>query len=212
VRTRPGGPVDQLRRIHAERRFQRKKSVMKRVTMTIAGTVAVAALAAGCASSSKTSSTPSPGTSSAAPAAASAHGAATLRAASSPEGQILVDGSGRTLYLFQSDTSSTSTCNGACATAWPPDTTSGTPSASGLNASLVGTGMRADHAAQVTYKGHPLYYFADDSKPGDVNGQGVDAFGGRWYVVSPTGAAITTAASAPSSSSGSSNSGGGYGY
>jgi len=187
---------------------------MKRVTTVLAGTAAVAALAAGCASSTKASTTPAPAASSPAPASATAQGAAVLKTASSPEGQILVDGSGRTLYLFQSDTTSVSTCNGACATAWPPDTTSGTPSANGLNTSLVGTSMRTDHATQVTYKGHPLYYFADDSKPGDVNGQGSDAFGGHWYVVGPSGAAITTAAPAapsPSSTGGGSGTGGGGG-
>ncbi|MBC3840027.1 hypothetical protein GXW82_06970 [Streptacidiphilus sp. 4-A2] len=166
---------------------------MKRVTLILAGTVAVAAVAAGCSSSatssSKTSTTPSPS----ATASPSATGTAVVKTASSTEGQILVDGSGRTLYLFQADTGPVSTCNGACATAWPPDTTTGTPTADGLNTALVGTSVRADHSTQVTYKGHPLYYFADDAKAGQTNGQGADAFGGRWYVVSPAGAAITTA-------------------
>jgi predicted lipoprotein with Yx(FWY)xxD motif len=218
VRTRPGGPVDQP---HATGgwRFQRKKSVVKRVTTVLVGTAAVAALAAGCASSTKASPAPSSSSTapaSSAPASGSAQGAAVVKTASSPEGQILVDGSGRTLYLFQADTTSTSTCNGACATAWPPDTTTGAPTGSGVNTALLGTGMRADHASQVTYKGHPLYYFADDTQPGATNGQGADAFGGKWYVVSPSGAAITTAApttapsTAPSTSGGSG--GGGYGY
>ncbi|QMU74018.1 hypothetical protein GXP74_25310 [Streptacidiphilus sp. P02-A3a] len=132
-----------------------------------------------------------------------------VKAASSPEGQILVDGSGRTLYLFQADTGPTSTCNGACAAAWPPDTTSGAPSGTGVNTALLGTSARADHATQVTYKGHPLYYFADDAKPGQTNGQGVDAFGGRWYVVGPGGAAITAMPTTPSPSPGG---GGGNGY
>ena len=184
--------------------------MMKRVTTVLAGTAAVAALAAGCASSTKASSSPAPAPSSSAPSAATGQGAAVIKTASAPEGQILVDGSGRTLYLFQSDTTSASTCNGSCATAWPPDTTSGAPTANGLNTALVGTSMRTDHATQVTYKGHPLYYFAGDSKPGDVNGQGSDAFGGHWYVVGPTGAAITTTAPAPSSPS--TSGGGGYGY
>ena len=145
-------------------------------------------------------------------ASATASGsAASLKAAGSAAGQILVDGSGRTLYLFEADTSSTSTCNGACATAWPPDTTTGTPKSTGLTSSLVGTSTRADHTTQVTYKGHPLYYFADDSKPGDINGQGATAFGGKWYVVSPTGNAITTTATTPTPTQ-SSNGGGGGGY
>jgi len=85
-------------------------------------------------------------------ASATASGsAASLRAAGSADGQILVDGSGRTLYLFEADTRSTSTCNGACATAWPPDTTTGTPKSTGLTSSLVGTSPRADRTTQVTY-------------------------------------------------------------
>ncbi len=135
--------------------------------------------------------------------------AAMLKAASSADGQILVDGSGRTLYLFEADTSSTSTCNGACATAWPPETTTGKPTSTGLNASLLGTSVRADKTTQVTYKGHPLYRFADDSKPGDINGQGANAFGGTWYVVSPSGSAITTTAT-PTPSASATSGGGGY--
>ncbi|QMU77714.1 hypothetical protein GXW83_20495 [Streptacidiphilus sp. PB12-B1b] len=184
---------------------------MKRVITVTAGAAAVAALAAACGTTSTASpSSPSPAASGAvAGHTASGSGTATLKTASSPEGQILVDGSGRTLYLFQADTGSTSTCTGACATAWPPVTSTGTPNAGGVNAALVGSTMRADHTAQVTYKGHPLYYFADDTKPGQVNGQGVDAFGAKWYVVSPNGAAVTAATS--SNSSNSPSSGGGYG-
>ena len=182
---------------------------MRRVIAVSLGTAGLAALAAGCGMSSTTASSPPPSSMSASPAPAS--GTATVKAAGSADGQILVDGSGRTLYLFQADTGSTSTCNGACATAWPPDTTTGTPNSTGLSTSLVGTSIRADHATQVTYKGHPLYYFAGDSKPGDINGQGSTAFGGKWYVVSPSGNAITTASvttPAPTPSTG----GGGYGY
>ena len=135
--------------------------------------------------------------------------AAMLKAASSADGQILVDGSGRTLYLFEADTSSTSTCNGACASAWPPEITTGKPTSTGLNASLLGTSVRADKTTQVTYKGHPLYRFADDSKPGDINGQGATAFGGKWYVVSPSGTAITTT---PTASASATSGGGGGGY
>ena len=173
------------------------------------GTVGLAVLAAGCMSSTTASSSPT-SSSSTSTSSTPASGTATVKAASSADGQILVDGSGRTLYLFQADTGTTSTCNGACAVAWPPDTTTGTPKSNDVTASLVSTSMRTDHATQVTYKGHPLYYFADDSKPGDINGQGVTAFGGKWYVVSPNGTAITTTATTPTPTQ--STSGGGYGY
>lgn len=172
---------------------------MGRVVAVTAGLAALAAVVAGCSSS---------GSSTTGGAPTSATGAAVLKTAASPEGQILVDGSGRTLYLFRADTGTTSTCVGACAVAWPPDTTVGAPQQTGLTASLLGSSTRADKSVQVTYAGHPLYRFANDAKAGDVNGQGVTAFGGTWYVVGPDGAAITTAAPAPSTPS---SSGGGYG-
>lgn len=189
---------------------------MKRVIAIAAGAAAVAALAAGCSSKSVNSgATPSPSATTAPASAGStsaASGAAVLKTASTPLGTILVDGSGRTLYLFKADTGTTSTCNGACAQAWPPDLTNGKPQETGLNAALVGTTVRADHSTEVTYHGHPLYYFADDSGPGQTNGQGVNAFGGAWYVVAPDGSAVTAApATAPSPSS-TGSTGGGYGY
>jgi len=185
---------------------------MKRAIAITAGATAVVALAAGCGSastSSSSSTTPTPAASSS--ASASTSGVATVKTESSGLGQILTNGSGQTLYLFKSDTGMTSTCNGSCAKAWPPLTTGGKPDQSGLNAALVGTTVRTDHTTEVTYNGHPLYTFADDAQPGQTNGQGVNAFGGAWYVVSPSGNAITTApASSPSNSGGSG--GGGYGY
>src|SRR3954452_17393080 len=103
-------------------------------------------------------------------------------------GKILVDSQGRTVYLFQKDTGSMSTCSGACATDWPPVTTTGKPTAgSGLTASMVGTATRSDGSKQVTYNGHPLYLYVGDQKAGDTNGQGVNAFGALWYAVSPAG-------------------------
>ena len=107
-------------------------------------------------------------------------------------GQILVDRTGRSLYLFAADTGTQSTCNSsACVQYWPPLLTNGAPQAgTGVNASLLGTTRRQDGTTEVTYAGHPLYYFLADKKAGDVTGQGVNGFGGPWYVVSPTGAQI----------------------
>ncbi|MFE3031818.1 hypothetical protein ACFXKY_09210 [Streptomyces canus] len=175
---------------------------MNRAATITAAVTAVAAFAVGCGSSGTTSS--SPPSSSSAPAAG---GSGTLQAHSSPLGRILVDGTGRALYLFQADSGTTSQCYGSCAQAWPPDTTTGHPSAHGLNATMVGTTPRKDHTTQVTYHGHPLYRFAQDVKPGDTTGQGSTAFGGAWYVVSPSGTAITSTAPSPSSSG---SGGGGY--
>lgn len=176
---------------------------MNRAIPLVVGMCAVAAFAAGCESStpSTTTTTSAPGATSAAPSN-TATGAASLKASSSPLGTIVTDGSGRTLYLFEHDTGTTSTCYNACAAEWPPATTSGTPANSGLTASLIGTTTRTDQSTQVTYNGHPVYYFSADTTAGQTNGQGVDAFGGKWYVLSPAGTAITTPGSATSSAPG----------
>jgi predicted lipoprotein with Yx(FWY)xxD motif len=103
-------------------------------------------------------------------------------------GKILVDSQGHTLYLFEKDTGTKSTCTGACAEQWPPLRASGKPAVgSGLSASKVGTTSRSDGAPEVTYNGHPLYLYAGDQKPGDTNGQGINAFGGGWFALSAAG-------------------------
>src|SRR5947209_1818488 len=103
-------------------------------------------------------------------------------------GKILVDGSGRTLYLFEADKGTASTCYDACATLWPPLLTTAAPTAgTGAQAGLLGTTTRKDGGTEVTYHGHPLYYWAGDKKPGDVTGQGLDNYGGAWYVVDAGG-------------------------
>jgi len=126
---------------------------------------------------------------------------------------ILVDGPGRTLYLWKGDSGTHSACTGACAAAWPPLTTQGTAKAgSGVSASELGTSRRSDGSMQVTYNGHPLYLFEGDTTSGQANGQGSSAFGATWYVVSAAGDALTGSASGGSatgsSSTGSSGSGG----
>jgi predicted lipoprotein with Yx(FWY)xxD motif len=117
--------------------------------------------------------------------------AATLKTRHGKLGTFLVDGKGRTLYLFQKDKTKQSRCSGACATAWPPLLTTGRPKASGsVRKALLGTSRRSDGTTQVTYNGHPLYRFIQDTEAGDTNGQGVDAFGARWYAVSASGKRI----------------------
>jgi predicted lipoprotein with Yx(FWY)xxD motif len=107
------------------------------------------------------------------------------------DGAYLVGSSGRALYLWVADVGGKSVCSGACAKAWPPLTTTGTPTAgTGVNASDLGTVMRADGTKQVTYKGHPLYYFVKDKDDGDAYGQGSTAFGAGWYVLSPNGSKV----------------------
>jgi predicted lipoprotein with Yx(FWY)xxD motif len=100
-------------------------------------------------------------------------------------GSFLVDGKGMTLYIYTMDSANTSTCYGACAIVWPPLLTDGSPTpGSGVNSSLLKTTTRTDGSTQVTYNGHPLYYFARDKVPGDTTGEGVQNV---WYVITPQG-------------------------
>ena len=116
-------------------------------------------------------------------------------------GKILVATNGKTLYMFAKDTPSESYCNGNCAKFWPPLITSGKPTAGpGVKQAWLGVFHRADGGAQVTYKTHPLYFFAKDTKAGQTAGQGVAAFGAKWYAMTPAGTKAT------------SSSGGGYHY
>jgi len=124
------------------------------------------------------------------PAAASA--TVSLAAVSGIPGEVLVGSKLHTLYLFEADTNGISTCTGACATVWPPDTVTGAPSAgSGVNQALLGTVTRSDGTTQVTYNHHPLYYFAGDTSAGTANGQGLTSFGAAWFVVNASGNAVS---------------------
>jgi predicted lipoprotein with Yx(FWY)xxD motif len=125
--------------------------------------------------------------------------AATVGVENSSLGKILDDSKGDTLYLFKKDSGTKSACTGACATAWPPLRASGKPTVgSGASASMLGTSPRSDGKPQVTYSGHPVYTFSGDKKPGATSGQGVNAFGGLWYALSPAGNQVTKAASSGS--------------
>jgi predicted lipoprotein with Yx(FWY)xxD motif len=105
-------------------------------------------------------------------------------------GRTLVDARGRTLYLFEADKANMSNCSGACLTVWPALTAHGVPRATGgAVASKIGT-IRAHGGRQITYAHHPLYYYVGDRKPGDTNGQGLNQFGAKWYVLAPTGRKI----------------------
>jgi predicted lipoprotein with Yx(FWY)xxD motif len=145
-------------------------------------------------SSSGSASTPSYGAAPSAPKSSTATSTAatsTITAKSSSLGTFLVDAKGQTLYLWDADHGSMSTCNGECATDWPPLTTKSTPKAgAGVKASLLGTTKRADGTQEITYAGHPLYRFAGDTAPGQTTGQGSAAFGAPWWVVTPAGKAI----------------------
>jgi predicted lipoprotein with Yx(FWY)xxD motif len=128
--------------------------------------------------------------------ATQAHATVSLRSTSL--GKVLVGANGRTLYLFMHDAAGKSRCTGQCASFWPPLIVSAKPVAgTGLKASMIGWTKRSDGKMQVTYNHHPLYFFKLDTKAGQVNGEGVNHFGGLWWTVSARGTAIKKAAAAP---------------
>ena len=133
----------------------------------------------------------------------------TVGIATTPLGKIVVDARGRSLYLFEADHKGKSACYGACAQAWPPVLVSGKPKAGpGARAALLGVLMRKDGKQQVTYRGHPLYRFFKDTKSGQVKGQGLDFFGGEWYVLTPAGIKLEHAAATDDNNSGGTTTGG----
>ena len=141
----------------------------------------IALVASAC--NNATSSVPGGGSTS-----SSSAGATTVQAVSSGDlGSILVDDQGYTVYLFENDTGTTSTCTAGCASTWPALSTDGAPTAGqGVTASLLGTTTRDDGTTQVTYNGHPLYRYSGDSAAGQTNGQKI---GDVWYAVTPDGTA-----------------------
>jgi len=175
-----------------------------RNTISAAVIAAGIALAASACSSSMSSdgitaapaassATAQPSTPAAAASASSSVAATTidLRSVSGIDGKFLADGQGRTMYLFEGDRGSTSTCTGVCASTWPPVTATAMPMAGGgVSQALLGTTKRADGTEQLTYNGHPLYYFSADTGSGMAKGQGTKAFGSDWYVVNAQGAKI----------------------
>jgi predicted lipoprotein with Yx(FWY)xxD motif len=142
-------------------------------------------------------------------------GPASVKLQSSKLGRFLVDAQGHTLYLFERDEEGESYCTGACASVWPPFETESKPTGvGGVAASALGTIKRDDGDVQVTYRGHPLYFYsADASNPGNVKGEDVSQFGSSWYVLGANGKPVEPDSSSGSEgNSGSNNNGSGGGY
>jgi predicted lipoprotein with Yx(FWY)xxD motif len=159
---------------------------MKRSLFLLPLSLAAALAVAGCGSSNNNSS--SNASSTATPAPPKTAQPATVDVHKTDLGTILVDSLGRTLYLFEADMNGKSACSGACATAWPPLTTTGAAVAvTGAAKKLVGTTKRSDGTTQATYNGWPLYLYEGDSATGQTNGEGLDQFGAEWYVLAPSG-------------------------
>jgi predicted lipoprotein with Yx(FWY)xxD motif len=182
-------------------------SLLGRLPMAVKLGVPVAAglLAAACgtaAGSTAAGSTPA-GT----PASNGSTTATVIESHAGSAGSFLTNSSGRAVYLWDADSMNKSMCSGACAGAWPPVTAKGhVTAADGAKAADLGTITRSDGSKQVTYLGHPLYYFAGDSGSGQTSGQGSDSFGAKWWLVAPAGTKITVADSATGAAAGAGNS------
>ena len=146
------------------------------------GLAAAALIAAGCGSSSSPSTTT--GSASTHPGTTASSGS-TLETAKIGGATVLTNAKGFTLYWFALDTSTTSKCNGNCATFWPPvkgPATAG-PGVTGKLSVLTRTGG----SVQAVYDGHPLYTYVGDSAPGQANGNGLNLNGGLWHEVTASG-------------------------
>jgi predicted lipoprotein with Yx(FWY)xxD motif len=157
---------------------------------TLAITVLAAALVTGCGDDDGSGSGETSADAMKKDDSMAAHGA-TATVVDSQFGRIVADKKGQALYLFDKEHSPRSECYGECADAWPPFLTTGKPKAgAGASTGLLGTTKRRDGKLQVTYGGHPLYYFQGDS-PGNVLCHDVDEFGGTWLVVEPSGRGVS---------------------
>ena len=190
----------------------KRRSAAARLAVGIGAVAGVAVLATACSSGGSSSSTPAAGASSPASASAAAgssssgSGSLVISTASTSAGTFLTNSAGRAVYMWTKDTGGTSACSGACAGAWPPVTTTGTVTASGsAKSSGLSTITRSDGTKQVTYDGHPLYYFSGDSGPGTATGQGSDGFGAKWWLLSPSGSDVTGSVSSFTAGSGGSS-------
>ena len=159
--------------------------------LAVAGALALAACG-GSSTSSSSGAAAAPGYGGGTAGASNGSTAASVVSTkTSSLGTFLVDGQGRTLYLWDADHGPRSTCTAACAQAWPPLTTTAAPEASGaVKSSLLGTATRADGSREVTYAGHPLYTYAGDTRPGQVTGEGSNSFGAPWWTVTTAGRAL----------------------
>ncbi|MFZ0754429.1 MAG: hypothetical protein WAN00_11760 [Trebonia sp.] len=178
----------------------KRMSARARLAAGAGSAFGVALLVAACSTGSSgtaAAGSSSPAGASSSSAAAGGSGSTVITTVSSSAGTFLANSSGHAVYLWTKDSNGMSACSGACAGAWPPVTTTGTVTASGeAKSSDLSTITRSDGTKQVTYDGHPLYFFSGDSGPGMASGQGNDGFGAKWWLVSPSGSDVTSAVSA----------------
>ena len=169
---------------------------MRRSLLLLLAPIVLLGAACGSSSSKSSSASATPATTtSATPTAA---GTTQISAKALPGlGTVLVNGQGRTLYIFEPDKRAKVTCTGGCATAWPPVKLTGAKASTGggVKAALISSDPDPAGGRVVTYNGWPLYLFAGDSGAGTANGQALNSSGGLWYVITPAGTLVTKKAS-----------------
>jgi len=177
----------------------KRMSARARLAAGAGSVLSAALLVAACgtgSSSTGAAGSSSPAGASSAAAASGGSGSTVITTVSSSAGTFLTSSSGHAVYLWTKDGSGMSACSGACAGVWPPVTTTGTVTASGgAKSSDLGTITRSNGTKQVTYDGHPLYYYVGDSGSGTASGQGSTQFGAQWWLVSPSGSDVTASVS-----------------
>ena len=170
--------------------------------------LAVGAALAGCASSGGSSTSGAPAPAAATSAAPGGQGVAVKQTSGGVS--YVTDSAGDSLYTLSADKNGQSTCSGQCVSFWPPMAGSAA-TGSGVTGTLT-TLQRSDGTSQVVLNGHPLYLFKMDTAPGQTNGEGVNAFGGTWTLIDPSGNPITSLTGSPSQAPAGSGPGGYGGY
>jgi predicted lipoprotein with Yx(FWY)xxD motif len=171
---------------------------LRRPLLLVAG---LALVASACGSTGSTAATAGHSSSATTAAQGSSGAVATVRASTVPGlGRVLVDSSGRTLYLLTSDHQGSPTCTGSggCTSLWPPLMAAASLHAGmGASQAMLGKVNVSGEGKQVTYDRWPLYTYAGDSGPGQGHGEGIKSFGGTWYAVTPAGRPFTGSAGSP---------------
>ena len=185
----------------------------------VAGLVAAAPLLASCGlgGSPASSATSHPPAVASSPAAAVAVGSGAIKTMSTSKGTVLTNAAGMTLYWFAKDTSTRSNCLIPCKTIWPPVTMTAADAAGTSLPHGFATITRPSGAVQLTYDGHPLYTYVGDKAAGQITGDGINASGGLWWAMTPSGSELggapaSSGGSGSSAGTGGSGGGGGYGY
>jgi len=192
------------------KQISRPASLLTRRNGLLAGAAGIALLTAACGGG--TSSTAGAGGAPTSQAGVPASAGQALGTKTTSLGTVLVAPSGKTLYMFSSDSAGHSACSAACASFWPPVTAPTSPTGpAGVTATL-GVLTRSDGTRQLTVAGLPVYTFAGDSGPGATSGQGLNKFGGLWYVLTSAGSIVKGSGSSTGPSATHSSSSGGYGY